>query len=206
VPYGHDASLIGARRATGPLGSTKIVLYAGGYGPRKRVEVAIEGMRRVVKILPTARLVLVGDPPLTIRRLIRELRLDDHVEMPGRINDSQLRLRYSMADAAVYCSEYEGFGFPALDALSAGVPLVACRSSSIPELVGDCAWLVPVGDALAVADALVDVLQGSSHVESRTEAGVRRARQFTWWRTWHAHVQVYREASMIARSAACSRA
>lgn len=195
IPYGHDARLVGAR-ARGPrLGETQAVLYCGGYGPRKRLDVLLESMKTVVASRPEAQLVLVGSVPADVREHVARLALEGHVHMPGRVTDDSLRALYGNADACVYPSEHEGFGFPALDALTAGVPLVACDASSVPEIAGGIGWLVPPGDPGAFAEALVEVLDAGPTVSARVEQGSLRAQGFSWSACIVAHADVYLEAA-----------
>src|SRR3712207_5903796 len=80
--------------------------------------------------------------------------------------------------AAALCvlrSRWEGSAFPGQEALGAGTPLVATRTGGMPELFGDAASLVPVGDAAALADAVVRVLTDPAHAAELAEAGPRRA-------------------------------
>ncbi|MDP9223361.1 MAG: glycosyltransferase family 4 protein [Actinomycetota bacterium] len=194
IPYGHDPQLLGIRgRIT--LGATGRVLYCGGYGVRKRLDVLIRAFRRVRAKQPNAHLVLVGQVPDGVRRLIHDERLSSAVELTGEVSDCALRRLYAEADVAVYPTANEGFGFPALEALAAGVPLVASECSSIQEIVGDCAALVPVGAINEFADAILEALEASSPVQFRARNGLQRARRFTWSRCVELHVDAYRVAA-----------
>ena len=73
----------------------------------------------------------------------------------GYVSDGQRRDLLAGAAALAYPSRYEGFGFPPLEAMAAGVPVVAARSGAIPEVVGDAAVLVDPDDVDALAAALL---------------------------------------------------
>jgi glycosyltransferase involved in cell wall biosynthesis len=75
---------------------------------------------------------------------------------------------------------YEGFGFPPLQAMAAGVPVVATRAGSLPEVLGDAASLVEVGDTDALARALDQVLSDPATRAGLVEAGRRRVQAFSW--------------------------
>ncbi len=79
-----------------------------------------------------------------------------------------------------YPSRYEGFGFPPLQAMAAGVPVVATAAGSVPEVVGAAAATVPVGDTDALAAALARVLDDRDHAAWQVEVGRERAALFTW--------------------------
>lgn len=195
IPYGHDARLVNVRSAGPCLGETRTILYCGGYGARKRLDVLLDAMPQVLAARPDAELVLVGSVPGDVLRRVRRLGLDERVRVPGRISDDELRELYMRADACAYPSAHEGFGFPALEALTAGVPLVAVDASSIPEIAGDVGWLRPAGDVDAFAQALIEVLQAGPTVAERVARGLDRAREFSWSACLIAHADVYLEAA-----------
>lgn len=195
-PYGHDSALVGARGESGaPLGSTGRILYCGGYGPRKRLDVVVDAFSQVLHRQPGARLQLTGDVPSDVLARCAELGVMASLDRLGRVSDAALREAFAAADACVYVSDHEGFGFPALEALTAGVPLVATRSSSIPEIAGDAAALVEPGDAPATAGALERALAAGADVRAEVERGRERALGFTWARCWNEHAAAYAEAA-----------
>jgi glycosyltransferase involved in cell wall biosynthesis len=98
------------------------------------------------------------------------------------------------AAVLAYPSLYEGFGFPPLQAMAAGVPVVATAAGSVPEVVGDGALLVDPADADALAGALSRVLAGGAEVEELIVRGRRRASEFTWEECAAGLVSLYRAA------------
>jgi glycosyltransferase involved in cell wall biosynthesis len=194
VPYAYDELLRGARRGS-PLGSTGTVLYTGGYGPRKRVEVLIDAFAMLCRREPTTRLVLTCDPPPEIRARIADALRADAVELPGRVAVAGLVGLYRRADVLAYPSAYEGFGYPALEALVAGVPLVAADAPSVREIVGDGGMLVPPDDPEALADGLARALGASGEVREAVERGLTRAERYSPKAMIEAHARVYTEAA-----------
>ena len=87
---------------------------------------------------------------------------------------------YAGARALVLPSLDEGFGLPALEAMSAGVPVVASRRGAIPEVTAGAAALVEPTDVEGLAAALLRMLQDDSHASDLAQRGVERARAFTW--------------------------
>jgi glycosyltransferase involved in cell wall biosynthesis len=94
----------------------------------------------------------------------------------------------------------EGFGFPALEAMSAGVPLVASTRGSLPEVAGNAGVLVDPGDASALADALQRIVTDRPFALARAEAGLAQARRFSWASAAESLRQAYLDA--VARRGA----
>lgn len=96
------------------------------------------------------------------------------------IHEEHLPAVYSMTDLFVYPSTYEGFGLPPLEALSCGAPVVVARSSSLPEVVGDCAIFANPYDFKAIGRALESGICNSELRESLRGKGLAHAKTFSW--------------------------
>ena len=157
--------------------------------PHKHVEDAVAAFARVAPDFPALRLRLVGRPrrgepavAAAIASLPEPLRA--RVERIHWLSVDELAEAYAGAAAVVIPSRYEGFGLPALEALAAGAPVVACRAASTPEVVGDAARLFPPGDIDAFAEAIRETLRLSPEARAAViAAGRARAAQFSWERT-----------------------
>ena len=98
------------------------------------------------------------------------------------LKDTDLTIAYSGAEALVYPSMYEGFGLPVLEAMQSGCPVIACDTSSLPEVAGDAALLVDSSDVAAMRNSLIQV-QDPSTREDLIQRGYQNARRFTWQST-----------------------
>ena len=96
------------------------------------------------------------------------------------------------AAAVVVPSVYEGFGLPALEAMAAGVPVVAARRGSLPEVCGNAACLVEP-DGPGLAEGIVSVLSDGVGTSTRVERGRARAAEFTWEACAAAHAVLWRD-------------
>lgn len=126
----------------------RVLLCVCRLEPQKGVDVAIRALEQI----PDAHLVVLGEGPERPRleSLARTLRAP--VYMPGRVPDVAAWLR--RADVLVHPVRWEGFGLAVLEAMLAGLPVVASNVSSLPELLGDAGLLVPPDDPSALAAAV----------------------------------------------------
>ncbi len=90
---------------------------------------------------------------------------------------------------------YEGFGFPPLEAMDCGVPVVATAAGAVPEIVGEAAVLVPPRDTDALAGALASVLDDAELRRALVEKGRCRAARFTWQACGAGLAELYRDAA-----------
>jgi len=113
---------------------------------------------------------------------------------PGYIDDAALDATLHGASVLAYPSVYEGFGFPPVQAMAAGVPVVSTSVGAIPEVVLDGALLVDGGDSDGLATALTHVLDGGPDIEALIARGRRRAADFTWSKCAEGLDRLYRDA------------
>jgi glycosyltransferase involved in cell wall biosynthesis len=194
VPLGVDADVFrplpDCRRVPGRiLVTTSADVPLKGLAPLMRAFSILRARR-------PAELVVVGNPRRDgpIPRLLDELALNGSVRFTGGVPDHELVRLYAEAEAAVVPSLYEGFSLPAVEAMACGLPLVATTAGALPEVVGDCAVLVPPGDPQALADHLTALLADDGLRRSLGERGRERVLgRFTWEATARATVERYRE-------------
>jgi len=173
-----------------------LVLAIGRLIAQKDHETLLRAFVRVREQQPSARLVILGWGVLEeqTRALVEELELGDVVLLPGRVEP---RAWLERADVFAHTSRWEGFGIVLLEAMLAGLPVVATRVSAVPEIVADreTGLLVEVGDAGAVAAALTELLADPARRRSLGQAGVARARaEFSVARMTRRTIDVYRDA------------
>jgi len=172
------------------------VLSVGTLEPRKNLIRLVRAYRQVAPDVPHA-LVLAGATGWHATELEAELARSGPgtIVRTGRVDDGQLSALYRSADAFAYVSLYEGFGLPVVEAMSAGAPVVASNTSSIPEVAGDAALLVDPEDVGAIADALARVLGDLELADDLRRRGRERAAGYTWDRTARATLDVYRQVT-----------
>lgn len=193
VYNGVDERFFGPPRLTNDerrsLGLTDpYVLHSGGASQRKNLEALAAAWPLVHQALPHLTLALSGPAHERRTRLFAGL---PGIRLLGRLPESIMPSLVGSAVAVVVPSTYEGFGLPALEAMAAGVPVVAADTSALPEVIGDSGLLVsPTGSG--IADGIMDVFSSGQDAESLRRRGIERAREFTWQRCAAQHAEVWR--------------
>jgi glycosyltransferase involved in cell wall biosynthesis len=112
----------------------------------------------------------------------------------GYLPDEQLAQLLAGARALIFPSLYEGFGLPVLEAMASGTPVVTTRSSAMPEVAGDAGNYIDADDAEGLRDALIRLIDDRQHWQACRDAGLLRARLFSWKRCAQATAGAYRQA------------
>jgi len=129
--------------------------------------------------------------------LMEKFRLGSRVYFTGKINPGDLIRSYCSAEIAVVPSLYEGFGFPAAEAMACELPVISSTAGALPEVVGNdgAALLVPPRDSGAIAAAIRKLLENQElRLNMGKAARERILKLFTWEKTARQMVEVYREA------------
>ena len=185
------ATAVDAFRAKYGLGE-RLVACVGTIQPRKRVERVIEAFARAGGATGGWELVIAGRlrpgyAPPWLRALPAGVR------WLGALDDGELSALYAAAGIAVSASEYEGFGLTVLEAMAGGCAVVAVAITSIPEVAGDAAVLVPRSDPALLGAALAGLLADPAARAALGERARRRAATFTWEETARRTRRVYEE-------------
>ncbi|MEO8070185.1 MAG: glycosyltransferase family 1 protein [Acidobacteriota bacterium] len=160
------------------------ILFLGTLEPRKNLYALLDAYERVIAAWPLAPpLVLAGrvtEAAAPIVERTRRAPLAGHVELPGYVDaDARLAL-YRRALVFVMPSHTEGFGMPVVEAMIAGVPVIAANRGALPEATGPAGRLVDPDDAAAFAQTLREVLIDKPLRDRMRDEGRRHARTFSW--------------------------
>ena len=192
---GEPQGIAATRRELGaPEG---YVLYAGTLEPRKNVGALIDAWTALRAEDPqTPPLVLAGPYGWGSERLARRIAAlaPEGLIAVGRVERARLVRIFQAASVFVYPSLYEGFGFPAAEAMACGVPVVTSDTSSLPEVVGDAGLLADPGDAGAIAGRIKALLDDPGRAAELGRRGVERAGRFRWDRAAREMEAVFSEA------------
>lgn len=167
------------------------VLYVGTLHPRKNLVRLIEAFAALQS--EAVNLVIAGQKGWLYDNIfarVRELGLAERVFFTGYVADADLAALLSGARVFAFPSLYEGFGFPVLEAMACGVPVVCSHASSLPEVAGDAALLVDPLDPTAWAAALERALIDEELRADLVRRGYAQARRFSWRRAAGETLQV----------------
>jgi glycosyltransferase involved in cell wall biosynthesis len=177
----------------------ELITTLSSDSPLKGFQFLLEALHRLRQKRRELKLKVIGQPghETGTAERVRALGLENVVHFTGRVEAEKIAHAYAEATLAVVPSLYEGFGFPAGEAMACQVPVVSSRGGALPEVVGDdgrCGMLVPPKDAGALAAAIDQLLDQPERRDAMGRAGRERVLQhFTWRRAAERTVDVYRE-------------
>ena len=179
------------------------VLHVGEISDRKNICTLLHAIHRLRTqgTWHERQLVLAGPetPGMTgareVHETIRKLGLADLVVVLGRVDHEHVPGLYSSASLLVMPSLYEGFGLPVVESMAVGTPVVASNVSSLPEIAGDAAILVPPKDQHALAEAIHQVISKPNLAAELKARGLVQAKQFDWRRAATETLEVYRSVA-----------
>ncbi len=158
------------------------ILYVGRLDPYKNVPQLVAAFAESMRKLPVGtRLRIIGPPDPRYpeaMNLARQLDIFPYMDWEGQVSDEVLLDAYRRATVVVLASEYEGFGLPVAEAMACGTPVICGNASSLPEVSGGAARMVPPGDLKALRNALVEVLNDAKLRETMSAAGLIQAQNF----------------------------
>lgn len=185
VPLGTTPLTVPAdaadRRAALGIGEHPYVLFVGTTEPRKGLDVLVRAMGDPE--LAGVHLVLVGARgwgEVDLAGLAASAGLTERLHVLGRISDADLAAAYAGARVLAMPSRAEGFGIPVIEAMAHGTPVVTSDDPALVETGAGSALTAPIGDPVALADALATTLGGGPAVRDRVERGRAHAASLTW--------------------------
>ncbi len=174
------------------------VLHISTEEARKNVPALIRAFALVHAEQRDVRLLKIGRPlypqqRLANLRLTGELGLENEVIFIDNVPDDDLPMFYSAASVTALPSLMEGFGFPVLESMACGTPVVCSNTASLPELAGEAAWLVSPQDVSGIAQAILCLLGDPIAVSRLRNDGLAWVSKFTWENTAAKTIQAYKQ-------------
>jgi glycosyltransferase involved in cell wall biosynthesis len=154
-------------------------LYIGNQKPHKNVTRLIKAFSQA-KMPQEIKIILSGEPTVSLSELIIALNVQDRVVFAGLISEEDLPSYYRGAISLIFPSLYEGFGLPPLEAMACGTPVITSNVTSLPEVVGEAAISVDPYSVEAICEAM-EVMVNDFDVRERLRSlGLNRAKMFSW--------------------------
>lgn len=176
--------------------TNRLIACASADVPLKGLIYLIRAYASLLKDRPDLELMVIGR--LREGQTDKELKalgIKDKVKFVSGVSDDELTRLYAQATIAISPSVYEGFGFPAGEAMSCGMPVIATDGGSLPEVVGDAGVIVPHSNPPALAKAIADLLDDPERQHRLAAASRERIlKHFKWERAAREVVAIYRQA------------
>lgn len=171
-------------------------LYVGALHPRKNIRRSIEAFKKVHKLHPQARLVIVGPPSWgahqELQSVLRSSGAESGIVFTDFLSDKELDAFYQGAHGLVFPSLYEGFGLPVLEAMSHGTPVITSKVSALPEVAGEAALLVDPTSVEDIYQGMIRLLEDSALRAELSRKGLARCADYSWVNTAKITLDVYR--------------
>lgn len=169
----------------------KIILYVGSVKPHKNVSGLLEVYKELRKLGVPHQLVIAGRWDRKEDRLKRMIDRDKDIKYVGEVCQDDLVVLYSLSEALLHLSLYEGFGLTVLEAMQCGTPAVVSETSSLPEVVGEAGLAVSPLNVGQITDTVYNVLVNKELKEGMVRTGLERAKRFSWEKTARQTIEVY---------------
>lgn len=195
--YPREPSEIQAFREKNQL-PDRFILHLGTLEPRKNLPMLL----RAYAALPESQreevhLILAGGKGweyADIFDTVKSCNLERVVHFPGYVAKDELPLWYNAAETLVYPSVFEGWGLPVVEAMACGCPTLVSDVSSLPEAAGNTGLRLPPDDETAWVEGLRHAITDTTWRAYSRQAGIERAKQFTWQATAAATGRAYEKA------------
>jgi glycosyltransferase involved in cell wall biosynthesis len=174
------------------------LLHVGDLHVRRNLGIVVRALARLRDL--RVKLVIAGADRGVGEALLREalaVGVREAVDFRGRVSDAELVALYQRCAALVYPSRYEGFGFPLVEAMACGAPVIASNVGAVAEVAGRAAVLLDPDDEPGFAEAIQRVVSDPTYAAALRERGLTRAAQFSWSNTAARTIEAYRGAARL---------
>lgn len=209
VPSGISDTFFQGNCPATPLEGRPFILAVATQEKRKNLPFLVRVFSRISSDFPDLDLVLVGQPEndtAAIRHEVARHGLSLRVHLTGYVANEHLVRYYAGARLVCQPSHYEGFGFPVLEALAAGTPVLVSARPAMTEIGGDVVTSLPCGDLVAWEEGLRTSLMPSAEAVAGGQRRRAHAARYTWRETGRRMLEVYEHVAPVRhRSSARKR-
>lgn len=172
----------------------KFALIVGTISPRKNIINTVKALEKI-KDLTKLKLVIAGGTNNSSAKIVDYLSnscISDRIILTGYISDEELAWCYKNAEMLLFCSLYEGFGLPPLEAMISETPVISSNITSIPEVVGNAGILVDPYNIDEISSAILKLENNSQFKNYLITRGLERYKLFTWEKTAEMTLEIFR--------------
>ncbi len=175
----------------------KQILFIGAIAKHKNIKVIFESFSRIYKLIPH-KIVIVGSKDSGMPQDEEMFKLinsipQERIIFTGKIGDEEVINLYNESEVFIFPSLYEGFGFPVLEAMSCGCPVIASNRSSIPEVCGDAGILFDPENPEDLAQKILEVTQNENLAKDLIKKGLERVKSFSWEETSKMYISLMKK-------------
>ena len=196
IPFGVDEDFTPGPSVRDELGihpDAKVLLHVGSEEKRKNIPFLFQVFARLKNRLRDVVLIRVGSSRLENRRLLKSMSLEKDVVYTGwQTSREVLRAYYRSSDLLLFPSTHEGFGFPPLEAMACGCPVIVSATTSLPEIAGKGGIQLPLNAELWAQEAY-KLLSDDRRRAEMSQACIRQSRDFSWPVVAQQTLRIYRE-------------
>ena len=189
IPTKVDVSVVGSREIP-----RSYFLYLGNLDPRKNLLELARAASRVFRKTGVP-LVVAGAPAWDSDEIVRVVTQTDGVIYVGRVDENQIVPLMQGATAFCFPSSYEGFGFPVLEAMACGTPVLCSDRGALAEIAGEAALVISDISSQSIADGMIEILSDGTLRNELSKRGLYNAKQFQWSKSASAHAEVFRDVA-----------
>ncbi|MEM3833366.1 MAG: glycosyltransferase family 1 protein [Thermoprotei archaeon] len=168
-----------------------IILHVGGDGANKNIRTLLKAVKVLQRYTDRFLLIRIGKHRKDTRKLMQKLGIARCVLPIEYVSSSDIALFYNAADLYVHPSIYEGFGFPPLEAIASGCPVLSSNSAALPEILGNAALYFEPYSVDDLVELIIQVLNDATLRERLINMGLSRAKIFSWRRAAEETMKVY---------------
>lgn len=160
----------------------KNLLYVGNSYPHKNLKTLIDAFKIFSIKEPEAKLILVGHKDLfseAIEKYVLEKKIEK-IEFFRDVDDTKLAELYASTKIYVFPSRFEGFGLPALEAMSIEVPVISARAGSLPEILGEAAEYFDPNSTTELAELIEKLWHNKTRQNELVTLGTKQIKKYSW--------------------------
>lgn len=195
IHHGVDNDYLG--EVPRPIEKRTCTLLLGGDSFQKNPEGAIACWSKVDSVLrtkfPLKVIGFCGSSTSPLMQAIKKYGLEDSVDIHGWVSQEEMVSCFKNAALFLFPSRYEGFGFPLIQAMASGTPIISTNKTSIPEVLGDVGFQYDPEDHAGMALGVEKILSSEEEWQKQSDAGYLRADKFKWEVSAQKHLSLYEE-------------